>query len=58
MQFYSNAVFAVYLLDITRAVIWNFKVKVKTNRNCSLECKVLNCEFQNIQIFSTAYLVR
>ena len=49
MQFYSNGAFSVYLLDITQSVIWNFKLKVKTNRNCSLECKVLNCKFQNIQ---------
>jgi len=58
MQFYSNRISAFFLLDITQSVIWNFKVKVKTNQNCSLECKVLNCEFQNIQIFSTTYLVR
>jgi hypothetical protein len=37
------------LLVITQSVIWNFKVNVKTNRNCSLECKVSNSNFQNIQ---------
>jgi len=27
------------LLVINQSVIWNFKVKVKTNRNCSLVFK-------------------
>ena len=40
MQFYSNKISAFYLLDITQSVIWNLKINVKTNRNCSLECKV------------------
>ena len=39
MQFYSNGVFAVYLLDITQSVIWNFKVKVKTNPPAHLNAK-------------------
>jgi hypothetical protein len=42
MQFNNNGIFAIYPLNLTRSVIWNFEIKVKTNRNCSLECKVLN----------------